>query len=168
MSFQIKPATRIGKRGALVPLTKGLFAFVDESDLLLVKGMNWYAMRSKNTFYAASNAPMKNGIRGKTILMHKIICNSELVDHKDRNGLNNRRDNLRPANRSLNAVNSKIKVGKTSQYRGVLWDVSRKKWAAYMRIGGKVKNLGRFKTEQEAAEAYQKAASPTYGEFLRN
>lgn len=125
-------------------------------------------MKSKRTLYAASNEPMVNGVRGKTVLMHRLILGEEhrLVDHEDLNGLNNRRENLRPSNKSLNAVNSR-KHGKHSEFRGVTWDSRRCKWAAYMRANGRSVNLGRFPTEREAADAYLAAATPHYGEFIR-
>lgn len=160
MSFEIKKATRI-------PLTKGLFAEIDASDFQTVCNSSWYAMKSKHTHYAATNSPMIKGKRGKTILMHALISGSTLTDHKDGNGLNNRRENLRPANRSLNAVNSKIRAGKTSKFRGVLWDKSRCKWAAYIKIDGKTKNLGRFDSEIVAAEKYRMEAIKQYGEFVK-
>lgn len=155
MSFEIK-------------LTQGKVAFVDDGDLEIVSRFKWYAMRSKYTFYAASNGIIKGGVKRKTILMHALIMGCDLVDHKNGNGLNNSRLNLRKANKSLNAVNSRRRAGSSSKFRGVVWDSKRNKWAAYIKIDGKTKNLGRFQTESQASEAYRKIAIPMYGEFLRN
>lgn len=165
MSFELRPATRQGEQGAIVPLSRGLVAFVDKRDLSLVNGKKWYALKVKHTFYAAANPPMVNRVKGKTILMHGLILGCKGVDHKDGNGLNNRRENLRPATKSQNAVNSKRREA-TSPYRGVVWDRHRQKWAAYIRVNGKSRNLGRYETEIEAANAYRQEAVKVYGEFV--
>lgn len=165
MAFESKKAVYPGLPGTTVPLSRGLVAFVSLQDLPLVADKNWYALKVKNGYYAASNAPMVGGVRGKTILMHAVILGVTGADHKDGNGLNNRRENLRSATKSQNAVNSKRR-NTSSLYRGVNWDNTRQKWAAYIRIAGKSKNLGRFDTEKEAADAYLQAAKAAYGDFV--
>lgn len=165
MSFQLRPATKQGAPSAIVPLTQGYVAFIDKADLPMVQKHRWYTMRYKTGLYAATNAPMVNGKRGRTILMHSLIIGSLGVDHKDRNGLNNRRENLRPATSSQNAMNYKHR-NTTSKYRGVVWDWHRQKWAVYVRIRGKNKNLGRFATEEEAATTYFNFMKPIYGDFV--
>ncbi len=138
---------------------------MDIDDLPIIAGKTWYALKVKNGFYAATNAPQVEGKRGKTILMHALIMGLNGCDHKDGNGLNNSRSNLRPATKSQNAANCKRR-DTSSIHQGVNWDKHRGKWAAYIRIGGKSKNLGRFDLESEAAAAYVKAAIPVYGEFV--
>lgn len=56
--------------------------------------------------------------------------------------------------------NKKIKIKKhifTSEYKGVCWDRISRKWTSSVKINGKTKHLGKFKTEQEASEYYQNA-----------
>lgn len=75
-----------------------------------------------------------------------------VVDHIDNNKLNNHKDNLQIVNQRIN--NSKDSVS-TSQYPGVSWETSYKKWRAEIRINRKNKFLGRFTQEIDAAKAYQ-------------
>lgn len=92
-----------------------------------------------------------------------------MVDHKDRNPLNNRRSNLRFVTGSQNAVNKSKAKGTTSKYRGVSWRgyASQKKpWYAYSRSpDGKQLSLGHFTNEDDAARAYDAFAKTRWGEF---
>lgn len=99
-------------------------------------------------------------INGKIIYMHRHVMDcvpGELVDHKNQNTTDNRKQNLRHCNKSQNAYNGKA-VGKTSKFRGVYRDESRKKWTARLVNQGKLVFFKRFDTETEAACAYNKAA----------
>lgn len=91
------------------------------------------------------------------------------IDHIDQNKQNNNILNLRLASSAANCHNrkltSKIKQKKTSSYKGVYWHKPRNKWRARIVVNGKAKELGRFKTEEEAAKAYDLAAKQFYGEF---
>lgn len=88
------------------------------------------------------------------------------VDHRDHNGLNNTRDNLRVATRSQNHRNrQKLPGNATSDYKGVSWDKARGRWTAHIKIGGKAKNLGRFEEELTAARVYDAAALRLFGSF---
>jgi hypothetical protein len=78
---------------------------------------------------------------------HKVV-----IDHIDNNPLNNNVDNLQLITQRENL--SKNKVGGSSVYVGVTWDKSNKKWKSQIMINGKLKNLGRFTDELEAAESY--------------
>ncbi len=88
-----------------------------------------------------------------------------MIDHKDRNPLNDRIDNLRVATRSQNQWNSVIASSNTSGYKGVWWDASKKKWVAAIRVNGKRIYLGCFQDPSEACAAYVKAAIEYHGEF---
>lgn len=89
-----------------------------------------------------------------------------MVDHEDRDGLNNTRGNLRVCVvDSFNSAN-KIKCpGKSSQFKGVAWIVRDKKWRARAVFDGKTSYLGHFDKEVDAALAYDKEAKRLFGDF---
>jgi len=99
------------------------------------------------------------------ILMHRQILNIvdpvELVDHKDHDGLNNQRCNIRECNHSENMRNRSVHCGyKTSKFKGVSWNKLASKWMVY--CNG---YIGLFVSEKEAALAYNIEAKHIYGEF---
>jgi hypothetical protein len=87
------------------------------------------------------------------------------VDHKDRDGLNNRLINLRPATRSQNAANSNLSARNTSGYKGVYWSKKMNCWWAAITVNGRQKSLGCFDNPESAFEAYKIAATKAFGEF---
>jgi len=88
-----------------------------------------------------------------------------IVDHKDRNTLNDFIDNLRDADISQNNKNKCSKIGSTSKYLGVHFDSNRKRWIAKIKNSEKSIHLGTFKDEKMAALAYNCAAKVHHGEF---
>jgi hypothetical protein len=100
--------------------------------------------------------------------MHKLILPGiRCVDHKNGNGLDNRRCNIREASLADNQHNMRLSIRNKSGYKGVCWDKYAKKWRAMIGVKGRLKNLGSFTTPQEAAAAYNNAATSLYGEFSR-
>lgn len=104
-----------------IELTRGLFAEIDDEDFESVKGINWMALSSSaGHFYAAASTQTEGG-KPKYLLMHRLLIGAKedmLVDHRDGNGLNNRRANLRECTVSQNAMNGRSKLG-ASGVRGV-------------------------------------------------
>lgn len=134
---------------------------VDEEDLVVYGNMN-ASMDSLGYVYISGE--------GKCSRLHNLILpEANRVDHKDRKPSNNRRSNLRAANASLNAANSKLYNTNTSGYKGVGWHKASKSWTA--KIGVKINghqlrlHLGCFSNPEDAAEAYNKAARKHFGEF---
>lgn len=84
------------------------------------------------------------------------------IDHIDRDKANNKWENLREISRSCNNINSGLRANCTSGVKGVAWDKVNKKWLSHITIAKKYKNLGRYKTLKEAAEA-RWAAEAKYG-----
>ncbi|MDZ7906185.1 MAG: AP2/ERF family transcription factor [Cypionkella sp.] len=105
----------------------------------------------------------------KTLLMHRVIANTPddmVTDHKDGNGLNNRRANLRDATLSQNAQNSLLAmVYNVSGYKGVSFRKEINKWQAYINMNGNRKYLGTFTSQVDAAKAYDCAAIALHGAF---
>lgn len=96
-------------------------------------------------------------IDGKRWYLHHFIIGKprrgQEVDHKDRNKLDNRRDNLRFVTKKHNRHNQGGWRNSSSQFRGVSWNQKMKRWQAYVCPGGRKISLGYFDDEVAAAEA---------------
>lgn len=92
---------------------------------------------------------------------------SNEIDHVNGVRSDNRLTNLREATPSQNQANKRIRKDNTSGVKGVTWDKSRGKWLASIHINGKRLGLGRHQTLEQAARAYEAAASLHFGEFAR-
>lgn len=88
-----------------------------------------------------------------------------LIDHADRNSLNNSILNLRPTNRSQNAANSDLSLRNSTGLKGVYWHKRIKTWWSAITVNKKQIYLGKFDTPEEAQEAYNTAARRYFGEF---
>lgn len=152
-----------------IALTNGGFALVDDIDFEYLNQWKWQAHKSKFTFYVrrSERYGSRTENKSKKYYMHRVILElspNEICDHKDRNGLNNQRDNLRKATYSQNNTNRKLKTGKKlSDYKGVYKVKNRFK--ASIGINGKTVHIGSFIKENDAVLAYNNKAIETYGEF---
>lgn len=147
-----------------IKLTKGKFATVDDADYPKLAIHKWHAIKGAHCFYAG-----RDGENKYKILMHREILGVERgveVDHRDGDGLNNIRRNMRPATRGQNGANNRSWRG-TSKYKGVFWDSQFSSWHAKITFEKKIVFLGRFKKESEASFAYDFAAMMLRGEFAR-
>lgn len=151
----IKRTARVEGEVAFIPLTQGLEAVIDAADLHKVEPYQWYAQRIGRNVYAATND--RSGGKRRLLYLHMtILPGHALIDHEDRDGLNCRRSNLRPATRSENSLNSRLKVSHTSGIRGVCWDAGQGCWKAYAKgSDGRQKHLGYYTTLEAAAAARQ-------------
>lgn len=150
----------------LIQLTQGAVALVDDDDFDMLSQFSWSLAKRRraSTDYAQAR------VLGKCTLMHRLLVNPGsgiLVDHKDGNGLNNQRDNLRETNKSGNEGNTNKRATNTSGYKGVFWDKTRGKWLAQIHTAAGNIHLGRHATREEAALAYNKGAMAHFGEFAR-
>lgn len=139
-----------------IKLTKNKVALIDDEDFEFLNQFKWYF----NTGYA-----MRRN-KKQTILMHRVINNTPdgmETDHINRKKLDNRRINLRSCTNQQNQMNSSKMINTTSKYKGVCWHINNKKW----QVNIQNKYLGYFKSELEAAKAYDKAAKELFGEFAR-
>jgi hypothetical protein len=156
-----------------IPLTQGKVALVDDEDYERINKHKWYARKGVYTFYAQRYVT-KNGKDIVIGMHHQVLGVIEArprTDHKDQNGLNNQKHNLRPCTRNQNAMNQCPRRGKKySDYKGVhlKYYISKKKstkWFSCIRVNNKLIHLGYFFTEIDAAKAYDEAARKYFGEF---
>jgi AP2 domain/HNH endonuclease len=152
----------------IIPLTKGFVTIVDEDDYDYLIQWKW----TYNQGYALRGQKKKEYLyKRKTIMMHRIIMNApedKEVDHKNLNGLDNRKQNLRIATYAQNKYNALKRNQKTSsKYKGVSWKIDKNKWEVYIKLSGKKVHIGYFNNEIDAAKAYNKAAEKYYKEFSR-
>jgi hypothetical protein len=116
----------------------------------------------------------KNG-KVKTHCIHVLVAqawvlNSEdkkCVDHIDGDKTNNHLENLRYATFSENSRNMRKHADGSSSFKGVSWDKRAGKWRTQILVNRKVKTVGRYHSEREAAEVYNAAAIEHYGEFAK-
>jgi hypothetical protein len=141
-----------------ISLTQGRTTIVDAADFEWLNQWNWNAVKVKNGkyVYVGRIGPDRN-----YIFMHRIILSCKrMVDHKNHDTLDNRRDNLREASRSQNGCNRELPAG---DYRGVYYKVG--KWEASITRNGVYRYLGRFNSVHEAIRVRDKAAKKYHGEF---
>ncbi len=154
---------------AYVPLTKAHVAIIDAADVDLVDGYSWYAMPNGKTVYAR-RGELHCG-KSRTVFLHRVILGildpKIQTDHIDRNGLNNRRTNLRVATRSENMRNKGAQRNNKSGFKGVSWNADMRKWEAKINILGRQTRLGMFDAVEAAHAAYREAAEKFHGDFAR-
>ena len=148
-----------------IPLSQGKCALVDLGDYHRLAKHKWYAAKRRNTWYAVRNVH-RNG-KHTLVYMHIYLTGRRGTDHRDGDGLNNQRYNLRSATNRQNTQNRRGVLGTSSRYKGVHWYKSRCKWAAYITACGRHISLGYFEREEDAAQAYDAAALKYFGEFAR-
>lgn len=154
---------------AKVCLGDGHHAIVSVEDIPLISGYRWKTLNTKGRKYAFCSV----GVDGtqQTRLMHRVILGvtdqSVLVDHRDNDGLNNTRSNIRLASHADNQANRVGKKNTRSRYKGVMRYEDRGVWRARIIRNGKLHFIGSFTDEADAARAYDDAARELHGEFAR-
>lgn len=148
----------------------GKSATVDDADYENVARYNWYM---SSAGYACRNLWLKGQGRATTVYLHRVVMQPPqgiTVDHKNGDRLDNRRSNLRLATVGENRRNSGLRSNNTSGYAGVhlFKQKVNNRWQARIADpSGKRIGLGFFATPEEAASAWNEAASSYYGEFAR-
>lgn len=129
---------------------------------------------NKHKWLLSQRGDVESRINGKRLKIHRVIMQVknplEFIDHIDGNKLNNSRSNLRIVDNKTNTRNRHKKNPSYSQYFGVTLDKRtnlKKRWVAQIKVDYIRIYLGRFETEKEAAEAYNKKAKEL-GYLTRN
>ena len=148
-----------------ISLSQNMFAEIDDEYYDIVSRLKWFAHNNRTTYYAWSR------VEGQIVCMHWFIvgmpCKGYVTDHIDKNGLNNKNDNLRIVHKYQNHQN--LRSSSSSQYPGVSYCSNtrcKNKWRAGIRHNGKSINLGNYQTEFEAFSAYRTSLLENNKELL--
>ena len=148
-----------------IPLTKGYHTVIDIADYDLVVRYKWYVAISRHGNPYAMHKVITDHGKHRNKALHSLLVEG-LVDHRDRDSLNNRRSNLRPCTRAENSRNCKrSNLKKTSKYHGVCWNKAKKKWIAQIHLNNTSIHIGHFTDEVAAAYAFNEAAKKYHGQF---
>jgi hypothetical protein len=166
---------------AQVPLGHGVFALIDADDFERINAFKWHAKRKSSQpgrLYAQRTVRLTSGRDGKktAVTLHReVMCAlpHEVIDHRNGNGLDNRKENLRRTDARGNATNvTSSKNHKRGGWKGVSWNPTAGKWQAAICAGevkanGKRRQLylGCFDDPIAAARVYDAAARKHFGEF---
>lgn len=153
-----------------IRLTRGKVALVDDADFDWLNSVKWYAYRKGDSWYAQRTRSRKEKEGPRGVFMHQLLAavmGFSRPDHKDCDGLNNQRRNLRAATQSEQLCNRRAQSNNTSGFKGVSWHALRRRWRAYIVVGRQQRHLGLFDAAEEAARAYDAAALVLFGDFAR-
>jgi hypothetical protein len=141
---------------------------VDTEDVPRIRVFRWAIAKHKEVYYAASYIGGRKTGDSFGISMHRLITSfeNEITDHKNRCGIDNRKENLRGCTYQENKTNSVSKIKSKFGYIGVS-DSSNPsgKFRARIEVNGRQKSGGTFRTAIEAARAYDIMALKYFGEF---
>jgi len=156
----------------LISLTQGKFAQVSDEDYDRLSKFKWQWVKPRTVGATGYATRTKTYTRSQRVhvFMHQMVCAPMLeyeADHRDGDGLNNQRDNLRLATRAQQCQNRPHRVTANSLFKGVKFEprAKIKPWGARIHCGSVRKSLGTFSTAEDAATAYNLAALELFGEF---
>lgn len=152
-----------------IKLTNGGSTFVDDEDYERLLPYKWHRHDERGLQYV--RVSFSKNKKQTVILMHRLIMNAPVgvdVDHKDGNGLNNQKGNLRLCTDQQNSMNMKLFCTSTSGHKGVSWNKQFKKWESYIWFHRKKIRLGEYKEKADAIAAREKAEKELYGNWSRD
>ncbi len=149
-----------------VPLSQGYKAIVDDDVFDAVSCHKWHVeLVNGNPKYAQARLPDGTKIRLHRFVMGCTVGDGIVVDHRNGDGLDNRKTNLRACTQSQNCMNSRRRSHAAASLKGMVWNKARQKWEARIVYKKRQRYLGIFATEEDAAIAYDVAAQLLFGEF---
>jgi hypothetical protein len=146
---------------------KGYRILIDDDMAPAILARKWHVSRRNYGVYFATTVWTFNG-KSYEVRLHRIIAEAPpgvLVDHRNGNTFDNRRENLRWCTDSQNAQNRSDSHSGIVGYRGVT--IAGKKFRAKITVGKQIIHIGCFDTPEEASEAYETKAKELFGEFYR-
>lgn len=149
-----------------IPLNHDLAALIDATDADRVLARDWYAVWQHNRWYVHS---WGNDAR-RPILLHRFVIDAPdgvLVDHRNGDGLDCRRANLRQCDHFGNMQNARLSRANTTGFKGVTFHAKSQRWRAQIVEHRRYHFLGSFASAEGAALAYDAAARLYFGEFAR-
>ncbi len=152
---------------AEIRTSSGHVALVDDEDAARVLAAGaWHVRRNRSGTLYAQRHVTRDGKR-PTQQMHQFLLGCVGIDHRNGDGLDNRRSNLRPATYAQNGANRRLSSHNTSGFKGVVLKKSTGRWVAQIRVAGEQRHIGTYPTAEDAARAYDAAALAAFGEFAR-
>ena len=145
-------------------LTQGQITLVDDNMYDELNKHKWYAYKHRNTYYARRRGG------GEAIHMHRQILglskgDGKITDHRNRDGLDNRRDNLRVVSNAINCRNHGGHPHNTSGVNGVCWNKHTSKWMARIKVNSKQIYLGVHLCIEDAVEARRQGEVEYWGKI---
>lgn len=155
-----------------IELSQSKVALVSDEDYEYLMQWKWkyVSSGSKKTGYAVRyvyEGVVDGKTKNKTVMMHREVAKrmnldlTHLIDHRDRNGLNNSRENLRSATNKQNQENCTFR-NNTSGHRGVSWCKKRRKWSAKIQHNKVRYSLGYYENKDDAVKARKEAEKKYY------
>ena len=144
-----------------VPLSGGMIAVVDAADFQRVSSRRWKLARRKSINYAES----RNKSSRENIMLHVFLTGWRYADHRNGDGLDNRRSNLRQSTVSQQRANARRKSDNTSGFKGVYWSERNGAYVGRIQCVRKTYHLGLFRSASAAGKAYDDAARKHFGSF---
>ncbi len=150
-------------------LGEGKWVILDQQDYYRLRIFKWIVYGNGTNLYAIRHQLIEPN-KTKTVYMHREIMNPPpdlVVDHRNCDGLDNRKQNLRFATHAQNTRNRRKKKNGSSQFLGVYFNKEKSTWDSQLMHNGKKIWVGRFDNEIDAAKAYDETARKYHGEFAR-
>lgn len=145
------------------------FTMVDDDMFGELNRYKWHVRQSTSVLYVRRNSLDADGRHVWVNMHHQVLRSPDgtETDHRDGNGLNNQKSNLRVCTGSQNQCNQRTPKNNKSGYKGVSWNGNARKWQASIGINGKTLHMGYFFCLIKAARTYDSAAREHFGEFAR-
>lgn len=154
----------------VIPLVGGQhFAIVDADDFEAVSKWSWHAKKKSTRLSIYAVRYFKENNRKRSEYMHQLILKAQpgySIDHISRDGLDNRRSNLRIATVAQNNANvGKMRRATTSRFKGVSKERGARSFRAQINVNGRRTCIGHFAKDEDAAWAYDREARRVFGSF---